>query len=213
CGGGGVGTFSGVSLSRPLWPDDDLDARAATYAAGFARPIAAHPSRPPAPAVPTANYYFVPDPGYYWANSPSPVGSWSGGLNLFGAIPGQAIEAEDGSLIFTYGHRTDPRLPAIRSYRPVIFDAQRRRYLPRWERGASSTGNQGDLASVDHFRLDPQILASDRVAYVGVERMSFETRRLTVRHVTGAPGPGGHTEPATDDFRQPLSAPDYSWSI
>ena len=208
-----VGTFVGVSLARMLSLEDDLDARAAAFAAQLAVPITTPSSRPAAPADPAANNRFEADPGYYWAIPPYPAGPWSGGYNLFGAIPGQVIEVEDGSLIFTFGHRTDPRNSADRNYRPVVFDFQRKRYLPRWQRGASSASEQGDLASVDHFRLSPQILASDKVKYVGVERMRFETRRLTAGHVTGTTGPVTLPEPAKAQSRQFLSDPDYSWSI
>lgn len=67
-------------------------------------------------------------------------------------------------------------------YRPVLFDAAGKRYLPKpWGSSGSSGRNDGPIVILQRWRMAPQELPADKVARLGIEEMTPEYYRLAVR--------------------------------
>ena len=62
-------------------------------------------------------------------------------------------------------------------YRPVVLDAERKRYLPSANGGGSSPGTNGAWVSLNFYRLGAKTLPIEKVRYIGVEQLTAEGRK------------------------------------
>ena len=209
-----LGVGVGVEGARWLSPDDDLDARAAAFAAQFVPTARLDPPRRKPVLPPADGNRLEVAPGYYSVSGlKKGPGIWWDISIQSGAVSGDIVQVEDGSLVFAIVHPTSFVDPSAGEFRPVVFDAQQRRYLPRWERSVTCTSEFGQRASLSHFRLGRDVLPAEKIDCVLVERMKSETRRLTARNAP--PVPVARDEPVSappEDGRYP-AAVDHSWAI
>jgi uncharacterized protein (TIGR03067 family) len=125
--------------------------------------------RTPRPVTPL----FATSPGGSWAIQPSSPG---GVISTRSGVVMISETAPDGSLHATLAHPGDPSGP---EYRPVAFDAARKRYPLR--PGYGGTGGHargGNMVTLSSYRLDPAILPAHRVAHLAVEETMPEARRI-----------------------------------
>jgi hypothetical protein len=123
------------------------------------------------------------------------------------------VEVEDGSLLVTLLQPAGLEGEILRDYRPVIFDAQGRRHLPRWERRAPRVKEFGARMPINHYRLSRDIPRAGAVVSLGVERMM----PTTLRSVQQEPGTTDRRlpvlDPAVADRGAFETAPGSSWQI
>jgi RNA polymerase sigma factor (sigma-70 family) len=204
-----LATWFGFSLTRPRPPQDV--ARAGKTADG------------PKPA-----------PGYFWVwPGPIPFEWPPRGLvhpkshweNVFRnpAAPGDpkqaevvcyVVEVEDGSLLVTLLHPAGLEGEPVLDYRPVVFDARGRRYLPEWDHGAPRAKPFGARMPIDHYRLSPDMLEATAVVSLGIERMTGSTLLLAQRDAGAAEQ--GHLPtqvPGVADGDGFQTTPGWSWQI
>jgi RNA polymerase sigma factor (sigma-70 family) len=162
--GGGVGVFAyrTVVAGTPESPTE------ASFSTSFGEPGPKGPasksdttqdSQPPADKSTSA-------PGWQWLLTPRTTKSheWShGGVVCL-------VEADQDGAQLVYLAYSGNFKPSSEQYRPVVFDANGKRYLLRPARGGSSNQGWGKgPISMICYRLDPKELARDKVAYIGIE--------------------------------------------
>jgi RNA polymerase sigma factor (sigma-70 family) len=69
----------------------------------------------------------------------------------------------------------------LHQYRPVLFDAEKKRYLPQAETGGASESPEGPTVSLQRWRMDPKVLPADKVARLGIESLTPESKRVSAR--------------------------------
>jgi hypothetical protein len=200
----GVGVAIGVVATLRLAPGGNPDVRLEALAARFGLSVARpRPPRAQAPALATTEGPRA-TPGSFWVGSgPVPfewppwdserrrIDYWS---RTFGnpASPNHpkhadvacyVVEVEDGSLLVTLLHPAGLEGEPVIDYRPVVFDARGRRYLPRWEPDTPRVREFGARMPIDHFRLSPDILSASAVVSFGIERMTPTTLQLAQQDV------------------------------
>jgi hypothetical protein len=129
------------------------------------------PQEPPAQPEPTRANSGPPAkmesaPGWQWVLTPraKEATEWSRG----GVVCLVAADRSGAQLVYVaYQGRFDPK---SEDYRPVAFDSAGKRYLLTADRGGSSGPRGKGPVSMVCYRLDPNMLPHDKVAYVGVER-------------------------------------------
>ncbi len=124
----------------------------------------------------------LPAPGCDWAIEPRPFrlgGQWHS-TTLDRALGGYpAIDPANGGLRYLLIQSTRQGESAI-NLRPVFFDAEANRQVPRRAGGGSSRGSGGEF-SMSEFHLDPdRQFTPAKVAYFGIERVASDAARLLV---------------------------------
>jgi hypothetical protein len=112
---------------------------------------------------------FAIDPGCYWVTYPSQAGASHANRSF-----ALTTEFESGVLRV---HLACPAkdLDEGQKYRPVAFDADRKRYYLRSSGGAGTGGEAGKMTVALHsYRLDKEVLQGKTVKYVGVELVTPE---------------------------------------
>jgi RNA polymerase sigma factor (sigma-70 family) len=156
-------------------------------AAGEKRPEAAQASPKPAAARPPVapDQSFETAPGYAWAIAPRDGRgtAWAvgwrpapqAGLPANAGIAAFEETAKDGGLVIFLAHppSTNGALP---DYRPVAFDARRKRYPLRSD-GAVSAG----ATALARYYLDPKALPADKVVHLGIEVLTPEGPKIVAR--------------------------------
>jgi thiol-disulfide isomerase/thioredoxin len=153
------------------------------------KPAAADPQEAKAPAPPpvAADENFETAPGYAWAIAPpqrsGPGYAWAIG---WGPPPQKGLPAEagiaaieekdkDGGLVITLAHppSTNRALP---DYRPVAFDAARKRYPLKATVGVGTA-----TATLQRYYLDPKVLPAEKVTHLGIEVLTPEGPKAIAR--------------------------------
>jgi RNA polymerase sigma factor (sigma-70 family) len=129
-------------------------------------------SRTPAP---TARRF--PNPvGAFWMiqpGTPSPMMTTLGLTYFFD-------KDRDGAAIITVAHPVTGQL-AIREYRPVLFDAAKKRYLPKLAIGGSSGRRGENVVGMYRWRMDPKELPAEKVVLLGIECLTTDNYRAVAR--------------------------------
>jgi RNA polymerase sigma factor (sigma-70 family) len=128
-------------------------------------------SRTPATALPR----FANAPGCYWMVEPSALGSSSATLGITYFYD----QDHDGAAVVTMAYT--PFADEQRSaslYRPVLFDAAGKRYLPNSRGGAASVNPTGSGVELGRWRMDPAVLPAKKVALLGIEAVTAETGKI-----------------------------------
>jgi uncharacterized protein (TIGR03067 family) len=117
-------------------------------------------------------------PGCFWMIEPT-------GLPVVSASLGIVFIYEkdrDGAAFITLAGA----LPGYRSpeYRPVLLDAQGKRYLPEASGGRGSSERSDGVAgsvitSLSRWRMDPKVLPAEKVSRIGIEALTPEYHRIT----------------------------------
>lgn len=111
---------------------------------------------------------FALDPGCYWVDYPSQPGGAHANRSF-----ALMTEYESGVLRIHLA-RPATNLDEV-PYRPVAFDADRKRYYPRPAGGAGTGGEAGKMiVALESYRLDKGALQGKTVKYVGVELVTPE---------------------------------------
>jgi RNA polymerase sigma factor (sigma-70 family) len=149
--------------------------------------------------------------GYSWAIEPSDVSANLVGLQLdgFHAILGKSVGVmvdvtKSGTLALTVadGHAAGA---ADREYRPVVLDAERKRYLPN-----SNGGGASATLSLIRYYLSPETLPLHKVRYLGIECLTAEGRRaIATRAAQRARAAGVEVLPKA----QPGNAYDFTLTL
>ncbi len=132
----------------------------------------------PAAAVPTAQppgKVFEPGLGYAWLTQPMPFGGNS--MSPAGQVVEIFQNEADGALSAVLTYPSSAERHGNPEYRPVAYDAQRQRYVLQM---AVSCSNK--KVSAYRYRLDPKLLAANKVKYVGVEKLIPEGDEQIARH-------------------------------
>jgi hypothetical protein len=131
-----------------------------------------------------------------------------------GAAVCYVMEVADGSLLVTILHPAGLQGTTAPDYRPVVFDAQGHRHLPKWEHNAPRASDFGARMPIDHYRLPPNILPARAVASIGVERMARKTRS-PVRNLGSSSGQNGLPDPDSADERGKRfqKTPGATWQV
>jgi RNA polymerase sigma factor (sigma-70 family) len=120
------------------------------------------------PATEPGEAAFENAPGWSWCETPRPrreLGTHGAMSNISGAGYCYIFdEDKDGALLVYLSFAAGK---SIVVYRPVVFDAGRKRYLP--EPTGSSGSHNVRLA---RFRLDPKTLATRKAVYLGIEMLT-----------------------------------------
>jgi RNA polymerase sigma factor (sigma-70 family) len=224
----GLGIMAGLAGANWLNPEEDLDARALALANRLKNVTVPIPQPLPARPPRTQDFDPVPPPsrGYQWVafedDLVSTAGdrllryhSWSGAILRRSGVAGTFHVHEDGNgdAIVTVSHSLESGAGQVVSCRPVVFDKQRRRFVPRFERTTRCMSEFGDMAAIDRFRLSHDFLPFDRINAVGVERMSPEVLQ---HRAPQAPDVAAHNVGQPRPFRSPSvvgASPGCSWVI
>ncbi|HET6574884.1 MAG TPA: sigma-70 family RNA polymerase sigma factor, partial [Fimbriiglobus sp.] len=116
-------------------------------------------------------------PGCFWMVEPrNPPRS----LSTTGLVLMFDREA-DGAAVVTIAAAAANDRPCP-EYRPVLFDADDKRYLPASGGGGmAGSRRDGALVSLYRWRMDPKVLPADKVALLGIEQLTAETHRTAAR--------------------------------
>jgi RNA polymerase sigma factor (sigma-70 family) len=115
-------------------------------------------------------------PGCFWMWTPASPSSSFATLGLVLLFEKDA----DGAAVLTLAAAAAIGVPSeIPEYRPVIFDAEKRRFLPVILTGGASGGSRDRaVVTLRRWRMDPKVLSADKVAFVGVEQLTTETQQI-----------------------------------
>jgi RNA polymerase sigma factor (sigma-70 family) len=122
---------------------------------------------------------FTNAPGWAWYQAPKPrqgFGHSGASADVFGGGFSYILaEDKDGApLVYLAFSKSE----SISAYRPVIFDAERKRYLLK------PTGGGGhNNVSLSGFRLDPQVLPASKAVYLGVEILTAKGHKIQAKEV------------------------------
>jgi RNA polymerase sigma factor (sigma-70 family) len=118
-------------------------------------------------------------PGCFWIDEPRANPGTSFGLGGVGM--NYLYDKEpDGAAVITMAYLTPER--KAREYRPVLVDAGGKRYLPKPTNGMSSGGRRGEgMVVLCRWRMDPNVLPAGKVAGLGIEAVTPESRVLVAR--------------------------------
>jgi RNA polymerase sigma factor (sigma-70 family) len=127
------------------------------------------------PAQPTpAEKRFENAPGWSWYyHAPRPrreLGISMSTGDILGRGLSAIFEDKDGTFFVYLAYGTSK---SVLEYRPVAFDAERKRYLLKSDGGG---GHQN--IRLNRFRLDPQVLPADKAIYLGFEILTAEGREV-----------------------------------
>jgi len=104
-------------------------------------------------------------PGWRWFFSPCPPASRD--MAERGMVCLIDRDKDGAQIVYlAYSGTFDRSHP---EYRPVLFDAEGKRYVAEPDRGGS-TGKFGKQVSMVRFRLDPKQLRQEKVTEIGVEQ-------------------------------------------
>jgi RNA polymerase sigma factor (sigma-70 family) len=115
-------------------------------------------------------------PGCIWMGeprTPDPHGSGWGGVVYFYETDSK------GAALITLAYSHPGKL--ISGYRPVILDANGKRYLPDQQQAIGSARQGGHAVALVRYRLDPKVLQANQVAAVGVEGITDDACRIAAR--------------------------------
>ncbi|QDV37527.1 sigma-70 family RNA polymerase sigma factor [Tautonia plasticadhaerens] len=114
---------------------------------------------------------FATAPGGSWAIHPDDPGGATDKLtSTIGGVVLLTEDSPDGSLQVTLAHPVDPGAGPRPEYRAVAFDEDRRRYLLEPTLGGTGGSARGGVrVSLQRFRMDPEVLPEEEIAYLGVE--------------------------------------------
>lgn len=126
-----------------------------------------------------ATQRFANAPGCFWMWTPvSPSSSFAtlGVVLLF-------EKDADGAAVLTLAAAAATGAQAqTPEYRPVVFDAEKKRFLPVAFSGGASSGNRDRaVVTLCRWRMDPKVLPADKVAFVGVEQLTAEVHQIAAR--------------------------------
>jgi RNA polymerase sigma factor (sigma-70 family) len=229
-----VGVAAGVSGAHWLSPDPEreLEARALELALRL-QPVAEARhlprSAPPVPAPsrdrsPRDDPRYTPAQGYEWVFfrhdlPPADLREDRAYVEQIGIqqpdVSGLVCLDQDqsGETVLTIGRSAAPDCERLLDYRPVLFDAQKRRYLPRAERRTHATSEFGGEVVIDRFRLGRDHIPFEAIHSYGVERMRPQTRRLAAGHEDAAPFPIVSSGPDSFPADRRGASPGCSWIL
>jgi RNA polymerase sigma factor (sigma-70 family) len=105
--------------------------------------------------------------------------------------------SRDGDLVITLATANVRGKPAPVEYRPVVFDADRKRYLCSPPGGGRSFDDTGAEVALMEYRLTSRELPLEKVHYVGIEQLMKEGRRaIDARALENARAAGVEVLPA-----------------
>jgi hypothetical protein len=130
--------------------------------------------------------HFTNAPGRVWVVHPFALRSGQGELTGGGArgcLAVNAVTDAGGSLRVFFAHAVpgpvpDPPMGPPPDFTLVAFDQQGHRYPIKLDNGVSRSQGPDGAFSMWHiaFTLDPKVLAPDRAAYLGIERVPDKPR-------------------------------------
>jgi RNA polymerase sigma factor (sigma-70 family) len=129
-------------------------------------------SRAPEPAA----HRFPNPPGAFWMiqpGTPSPLMTTLGITYFFDMD-------RDGAAVITMAHPVTGQL-AVREYRPVLFDAAKKRYLPKRAEGGASGRRGENVVGMYRWRMDPKELPAKKVVLLGIEGLTTDSYRAAAR--------------------------------
>jgi thiol-disulfide isomerase/thioredoxin len=116
-------------------------------------------------------------PGWSWYETPRPrreLGTGGAMSNISGAGYCYIFdEDKDGALLVYLSFAAGK---SIVDYRPVVFDAGRKRYLP-----APTLGSGTQNVRLARFRLDPKTLATSKAVYLGIEMLTAAGKKVQAK--------------------------------
>jgi peroxiredoxin len=122
--------------------------------------------------------------GYTWFWPPSDVSAnirtLKSGGNFFWGSRGVGLlfsQSPDGELFLVMACAKLDGKPGPISFRPVVFDADRKRYLPYFSLGGSSDDANNAQLNMGGYRLSAKDLRIEKVRYIGIEQLSAEGRK------------------------------------
>jgi RNA polymerase sigma factor (sigma-70 family) len=147
--------------------------------------VAAPPERQPKPPDPAA---FALAPGCRWLIQPSDQRHFPFRHNdkseiFIGSRKPVAVIQEidkDGGFVFTEAY-VGPMKRGGGEYRPVAFDRAGKRYPFEFDGGCSGGMDQVSMA---RYRLDPKLLPTKEVAYLGIEEVISDGQRQAVQEIS-----------------------------
>jgi RNA polymerase sigma factor (sigma-70 family) len=141
---------------------------------------------------------FETAPGYSWAVSPrrgrgSPWAVGWGPAHPPGPGGIVAIEEKDkdGALVITLSYQATVNKAGLANYRPVAFDARRKRYPLKKLYGASA----GDVAMY-RYVLDAKALPAEKAEFLGVEALTPDGPKVIARQAAERAAKGGIEVPS-----------------
>jgi RNA polymerase sigma factor (sigma-70 family) len=164
-------------------------------------PIAAE--APPQEVEPT----FETAPGYVWAVRPQEGrgAAWAVGWGAThplgaGGLTAMEDKDKDGGLMLTLAYRVKQtgNKAGLELYRPVAFDAQRKRYPLK--RGNSVGAGEVQLI---RYVLDPKTLPAEKVALLGVETLAPDGAKVIARHAAAKAVKAGIEVPSFPEVGKP----------
>lgn len=177
-----LGSGAGLFTHR-AWGDKPSDVAQDSSKQSTADPKEAQPPVPPAPAAADG---LKPAPGYAWAIAPRDgrgVGWAIGwrrppqpGLPADAGISAIEETGKDGGLVIILAHPPSNSQTSLPDYRPVAFDAARKRYPLKMD---TSVGTA--TATLARYTLDPKILAAEKVTHLGIEVLTPEGAKIIAK--------------------------------
>lgn len=116
-------------------------------------------------------------PGCFWMIEPTTPPSSMATLGIVFIYERE----RDGAAFITLAAALRGLIPP--EYRPVLLDAEGKRYLPTSATGGGGTSGRmgGPIVVLSRWRMDPKALPADKVAHIGIEAMTPEYHRITAR--------------------------------
>jgi peroxiredoxin len=167
---GVLGASAGVIGHRAL-ADKRIDAPKAE--APPAAPDKVVEKTKPKPEKPFENAF-----GYTWFTDPQDFGGLGMGIwSIRGGLAVLYTQINNGDLLLVVASAKLQGKPGPIQFRPVVFDAERKRYLPINNVGATSDdANKAEL-NMSGYTLSAKDLAIEKVRYMGIEQLTAEGRK------------------------------------
>src|SRR5262249_13963017 len=106
----------------------------------------------------------------------------TGGMMATAGIVYIYKKGPDGAARITLAGATPgPNRP---EYRPVLLDADKKRYLPESLEGGLSGLSAGPIVALSRWRMDPKVVPAEKVALIGIEALTPEFHRAAGREAT-----------------------------
>jgi RNA polymerase sigma factor (sigma-70 family) len=118
--------------------------------------------------------------GYIWFSPPQDLNMGRGCQSIWsfrGGVSMLFTTIEDGDVFLVVASAKLQGKPGPIAFRPVVFDAARKRYLPIRNLGAASKDANNAQLSMGGYRLSAKDLPLEKARYIGIEQLTAEGRK------------------------------------